>query len=53
VLVVDGVVCPRSALERVKLSNRWLAVKMHGRSEWLLPTEQITNLDVLLALLQP
>jgi hypothetical protein len=51
VLIVDGEVLPRSALETVKLSNRWLAIKAHGQRERLLPTEEIANLDVLLVLL--
>ena len=53
VLIVDGQVWPRSTIEKTRLSNRWLAIRVQGRSECLLPTEEIPNLDVLMSLLQP
>jgi hypothetical protein len=52
VLIVDGEVFPRSIVESVKLSNRWLSVKLHRQRERLVPTEAIANLDVLLSLLR-
>jgi hypothetical protein len=51
-LFVDGEILPRSALETVKISSRFLVIKAYGRRERLLSTEEIVNLDVLLALVR-
>lgn len=51
-MTVEGEVVPRSAIEYARVSNRWLAIKVRGQSERLIPTEELPNLDVLLALLQ-
>lgn len=50
-MTVQGDVVPRGAIEYARVSNRWLAIKARGQSERLVPTEEIPNLDVLLALL--
>jgi hypothetical protein len=51
-LVVDGEVIPRSAIEKVKLSSRWLTIKPRGMRERLIPAEQIPDLDVLLSIIE-
>jgi len=51
-IVVDGELSSRSEIEYARLSSRWFAVKMVGKRETLIPTEEIPNLDVLLALLR-
>lgn len=50
VIVIDGELVPRSIIESVRLSNRWLAIKVSGQRERLIPSEEIPNLDVLLSL---
>lgn len=52
VFIIDGLLAARSEIESVRISSHWLAVKMVGKREHLLPSEDIPNLDVLLALLQ-
>jgi hypothetical protein len=51
VLIVQGELLLRSAIESVKLSNRWLVIKQVGQRERLLKSEEVTDLDVLLSLL--
>lgn len=52
VLVIEGEVVPRSVIESVRLSSRWLEIEVHGQRDRLVATEDIPNLDVLLALLR-
>jgi hypothetical protein len=51
VLIVQGELLLRSAIESVKLSNHWLVIKQVGQRERLLKSEEVTDLDVLLSLL--
>lgn len=50
VLTIDGEIWPRSAIERLNVTQRWFAIKPQGQRERLIASEQITDLDVLLAL---
>ena len=50
VLVVDGEVLPRHAIDPLRLSQRWLSIS-HDKRLHRLPTEEVPNLDVLMSLL--
>ena len=52
VLIFDSELIPREAIESAALSSRWLAVRVKGQRERIVLTEEIPNLDVLLALLR-
>ncbi|MBK9259131.1 MAG: hypothetical protein IPM54_04785 [Polyangiaceae bacterium] len=52
VLTVNGEVFSRGEIEKVNLSSRWLAIKPRSHAQRMVPTEQIPDLDVMLALLE-
>lgn len=51
VLTVDGDVLSRSAIERAIITERWFQIKAPGHNGRLISTEEIADLDVLLALI--
>jgi hypothetical protein len=51
VIVINGAISPRSKIEVASVTSRWLSLRIVGEREQMIPTEEIPNLDVCLALL--
>lgn len=49
-VTIDGEVWPRSAIERVSITQRWFSIKPKNQRERVISTEEIADLDVLLSL---
>ncbi len=51
--VGEGDAVPRSEIRRAKLASRWIEVRLQRGGKRLVPTEEVPDADVLLAMLRP